>query len=104
MVGDSAKSNSNQCSAAADFSSEALVKTDDVVVTLSRPEALVLFEFLSIAEDATELPSIGETERRVIWHIHAELQRVLPEPFERNWEERLADAKAKILGSSIREK
>lgn len=76
--------------------------TGDVLLNLSRPEALVLFEFLTLAEDAAELPPIGEAERRVIWRLHAQLERTLDEPFAPDYVARLQLARSAILRNDVR--
>jgi hypothetical protein len=80
---------------------EMAVKADDVSLNLSRSEALVFFELLTLAEDAAAMPPIGEAERRVIWRIHAQLEGMLHEPFAPDYVARLHDARAAVLKDEL---
>ena len=71
---------------------------EDVKITLTRDEALVLFEFLSrYSDDKEELRIIDQSEQRVLWDIQAMLESTLVEPINNpNYEERIARARAAV--------
>lgn len=65
-------------------------------LSLSRDVALVLFETLArAAPDGTVRP-MGGAERRALWDLEAELERILPEPFLPNYAELLAEARQRL--------
>jgi hypothetical protein len=68
-----------------------------VVMRLSHPEALVLFEFLARAEEAggsEEYRIEDEAERHVLWRLEGRLERTLWEPLAPNYDELLETARA----------
>lgn len=71
---------------------------EDVKITLTRDEALVLFEFLSrCSNDGDELRIIDQSEQRVLWDIEAMLESTLTEPINNpKYEERIARARAAV--------
>lgn len=70
-------------------------------MTLTRAEALVLFEWLH-RNEATDVehPTLGvdEAELRVLWDMSASLERVLTEPFARDYVSLVAKARSEVLG------
>jgi hypothetical protein len=69
-----------------------------VTITLTRDEAIVLFEFLTrYSDDSGELRIVDQSEQRVLWDIHAMLESALPEPINNpSYEERVARARAAV--------
>ena len=67
-----------------------------VTIELSGDEALVLFEWLAKLDEA-ELVE-GEAEKRVVWRVEAALERVLAQPFERNYGELVEQARQRVIG------
>lgn len=67
-----------------------------ISVSFSPDEVLVLFEFLSRFSD-NELPTIeDQAESRALWNLCCELERQLAEPFDANYQEQLAAARARL--------
>ena len=67
------------------------------ILTLSGPEALVLFEFLSrYVDDKAALSVQHLAEDVVLWSLLAQLQRVLVEPFRPDYDELLSVARAVV--------
>lgn len=66
---------------------------------LSRDEALVFFEWLSRFNKAEDSKFADQAEQRVLWDIEGQLETSLAEPFEPNYEERLAKARATVRDS-----
>ena len=71
---------------------------EDVGITLTRDEALVLFEFLTrYSGDSGEPRIIDQSEQRVVWDIQAILESTLTEPINNpSYEERIARARAAV--------
>ena len=69
------------------------MKEDEVVFTLSKDEAIILFEFTSRFTDTDVLCIEDQTEQRVLWNICASLEKVLREPFDPMWKQILEQAR-----------
>ncbi len=67
--------------------------TNNIALTLSRDEALVLFEFLSRFSDEEELRIEDQAENRVLWHLCCILEQQLVEPFREDYADCLARAR-----------
>ena len=68
---------------------------EDVCITLSRNEALILFEYVSrVSAQDTEL---DPAEERVLFDIEATLEKTLVEVLAKDYDVLLANAKAKVL-------
>ncbi len=68
----------------------------DVNITLTRAEAVVLFEWLSKI-DAMESPPFGDpSEQTVVWRAHGQLESLLKEPFASNYAEVLRQARQEV--------
>ncbi len=68
-----------------------------VTIELTGDEALVLFEWLAKLDEAKLVE--GEAEKRVLAGVEAALERVLVEPFEKNYGELVEQARQRIVGS-----
>ncbi len=69
-----------------------------ITLTLTRAEALIVFEWLHRMEDAGEAPSDDPAERVAAWNLSAALESVLVEPFESDYRAIIARAKRELLG------
>jgi hypothetical protein len=71
--------------------------TNDVTITLTSDEALVLFELLRRWEDADEVtPPKHQGEQVALWSLSALLERVLPEPLRPNYTHLVEEARARL--------
>ena len=70
--------------------------SEKVIITLSRDEALVLFEFLSRFTEKQQLDIRDQAEQRVLWEILAGLESALPEPLAHDYDEQLQRARESI--------
>ena len=79
-----------------------MTETDnDVAITLTRDEAIVLFEFLSRYSDADELRIHDQAEQRVLWNMLCDLESTLHEPINNpQYEERVSQARAAVRDST----
>lgn len=69
----------------------------DVAVILTADEALVLFDVLHRWEDAGAITGPGDDgERIALWNLSALLERLLSEPFEQDYAERVTAAKTRL--------
>lgn len=70
---------------------------EEIKISLSKEEALVLFEFLSrVNENDSKLMIEDNSEERVLWNICSDLEKVLVEPFQENYCEILKQAREKV--------
>lgn len=69
---------------------------DQVSVSLSNAEALVLFEFLSRFSDAEKLTIEDQAEEQVLWALCCLLEKLLVEPLKSNYHELLDTARGLV--------
>ncbi len=73
------------------------LKTEIVNLSLTKDEALVLFEFLSrFSESDSKLTIEDQAEERVLWNLCCDLEKILGEPFQENYVELLNHARKKV--------
>jgi hypothetical protein len=72
---------------------------DKVRLELSREEAIVFFEWLTRFNKADDARFEDQAEQRVLWDMEAMLETALVEPFESNYGELLARARAAVRDS-----
>ena len=70
-----------------------------VKIELNSDEALVLFEFLSNFSDTDHLKIEDQAEKRVLWNMCCDLEKVLVEPFQENYAELLEAARTRTRDS-----
>lgn len=68
--------------------------TPDVAITLTRAEALVLFDLLARYSQSERLEPVDQAEQQVLWNLCALLERSLTEPLRPDYVELLAQARA----------
>ena len=66
---------------------------------LSQDEALVLFEWLSRLNERDAFPCEDPAEQQVLWSLHAQLEKVMVEPFLENYRALVAEARARVKAS-----
>jgi hypothetical protein len=71
-----------------------------VELSFSRSEALVLFEFLSRFSEQKSLDIQDQAEQRVLWDMHAKLERTLTELLSDNYEAHLRQAQEEVRDKS----
>jgi hypothetical protein len=69
-------------------------------VTMTRAEALVLFEFLSRFDQDAQLDIRDKAEELVLWHVQGAFERVLTEPFAADYGQRLETARETVRHSA----
>ena len=62
---------------------------DDIQISLTKDEALVLFEMLSRFSDTDKLSIEHQSEERVLWNLQCVLEKIMVEPFKLNYSELL---------------
>lgn len=67
-----------------------------VNLQLSREEALVFFEWVSRFNKAADSKFEDQAEQRVLWDVEGMLESTLEEPFAPNYDDLLAQARAKV--------
>lgn len=71
---------------------------DELKITLTRDEALVLFEFFARFGDTNELAMCNNAEFLALSKISAQLDKMLDEPFTPDYPVRLRAAQEKLAG------
>jgi hypothetical protein len=69
---------------------------DQYSITFSGSEALVLFDLLSRFSDERQLTIADDAESRVLWDIHAQLERVLVQPFMPDYRQQVERARRQV--------
>lgn len=72
---------------------------DNISLTLTRDEALVLFEFVSRFSDTDKLSIVDQAEERALWNLTCVLEKVLSEPFGADYEEVVRRARERLRDS-----
>lgn len=68
----------------------------EVLLQLSNDEALVLFEWIKQFNNRKNNVFDDEAEKRVLWDIEAELERVLVLPFDVDYKILLSQARSRV--------
>ncbi|MEF2277935.1 hypothetical protein V3W47_06450 [Deinococcus sp. YIM 134068] len=68
-----------------------------VVLTLSRAEALVLFEWLARCDEAASFSFDHEAEQRIVWTLESQLEKALPELLSAEYRLKLERARNSVL-------
>ncbi len=71
-------------------------KPNEIDVSLTPDEALVLFEFLSGYSDTGELRIEDQAEHRALWNLCCQLEKELIESFDPGYEKLLQSARDRI--------
>ena len=69
---------------------------DSVNVTLSRDEALVLFDWLARFNAEEGHPFADQAEQRALWNLAAVLESTLVEPLKPDYDALLSAARARL--------
>ena len=69
---------------------------ENIQINLSNDEALILFQFLARFSDDEILEIADQSEERVLWSIHCDLEKILAEPFTENYAEILEKARKNV--------
>lgn len=69
-------------------------------IKLSADEALVFFDWLARFEEPEATAYENTAERRVLWNIQAQLEKVLVEPFGEDYEKLVQAARQRILAGT----
>ena len=67
-----------------------------VALQITPDEALVLFDFLQRFGETKSLLIHDQAEERVLWNLSCLLEKVLSEPFAKNYNALLADARERL--------
>ena len=69
---------------------------DSVTLRLSRDEALVLFEFFARFDQDDEFRLRSNAEFVAFMKVAGQLEKALPQPFQSNYQQLLADASGRL--------
>jgi hypothetical protein len=71
-------------------------KTNDVTITLTADEAVVLFEFLSRFSDTDKLTIEDQAEERALWNLCCVFEKCLVVPFDADYSDALQAARDRL--------
>jgi len=69
---------------------------EDIKISLTKDEALVLFEMLSRFSDTDKLNIEHQSEERALWNIKCLIEEIIVEPFKDNYIELLQAARERL--------
>jgi hypothetical protein len=70
---------------------------EKVTITIGKPEALILFELLADFHSQPVLKFTDNTERMALVRLHGVLEKTLVEPFSKNYNQLIADARSHLI-------
>lgn len=72
------------------------MSTTGLMLSLTREQAIVLFDWLSREEERDSIPTEHPAEMRVLWEIEAQLEQGLVEPFQPDYPAIVASAREQV--------
>jgi len=76
---------------------EKTTEKPEVAITLTKAEALVLFDLLSRFSETGKMDFEHKAENQVLWNMCCVLESALAEPFSENYEELLQTARESLV-------
>lgn len=74
-----------------------MTENKEILITLNKDEALVLFEFVSRFNETDHKELLeDQAEQKMMWLIQAQLEKILVEPFMPNYKDIVEEARNKI--------
>jgi len=73
------------------------MENNNISLTLSHAEALVLFEWLARNDESQAIPIEHSSEQTVLWLLEGQLEKALSEPFATNYEEIIEKARDEVM-------
>jgi len=70
--------------------------SNDVKITFTHDEALVLFEMMSRFSDTDKISIEHQSEERALWNLCCSLEEIMVEPFMENYGELLHEARERL--------
>ena len=70
--------------------------TEDVVIKLTKDEALVLFDWLARFNETENQAFEDQAEQRALWNLECYFERELAEPINSDWDGIIAAARARL--------
>ncbi|MAT83906.1 MAG: hypothetical protein CMD39_06415 [Gammaproteobacteria bacterium] len=71
-----------------------------IALEVSQDEALVLFEWLAELDSNNSGPADGSAEQKVLWKLEGQLERLLVEPLESDYQQLVEEARRNVLATS----
>lgn len=69
---------------------------EEVQISVSKDEALVLFELLSRFSETGKLAIEHQSEERTLWNLNSQLEKIQIEPFKSNYADLLQQAQERL--------
>lgn len=71
--------------------------SDNINISLTKDEALVIFDFLSrFSESDSKLTIEDQAEERVLWNLYCDLEKILVEPFQEDYGKLLKQSRERV--------
>jgi len=67
-----------------------------VDLSITKAEAIILFEFFAKLTPEKPTVSLDEAEQKVLWAVEATLENKLPEPFKGDYQQLVGEARLKM--------
>ena len=74
-------------------------RDETVTLQLTRAEALVLFDWLARTDAAGKVPFEDPAEELALWRLEGQLESILTEPLDANYNEAVAAARKEVRGA-----
>lgn len=74
---------------------------DKIEVTLTRDQALVLLDWLTREDSEERIPTEDAAERRVLWIVEGQLEKLLLEQFDPNYATLVKAARERVAAAPI---
>lgn len=74
---------------------------DEIKISLTHDEALVLFELLSRFKDSDKLNIEHQSEERALWNFHCLLEEILIEPIKGDYKVALQSARERLKDEEV---
>jgi hypothetical protein len=81
------------------FEDHELMSNDSVDLTLTKPEALVLFELLADFHEQNELTIRNQAERIALWNLSSRLEKTLVEVFSPDYDQLVVQARDLVVSN-----
>ncbi len=69
---------------------------NQIEIKFSKDEAVVLFEFLTRFVEENKLQIEDSAEAQTLWNLQCELEKILTEPFQENYEQIIKEARNRL--------
>lgn len=76
-----------------------LMDKENINLRMSRDEGLILYEWLCLLDEKGVLDAENEVERKILWGLEGQLEKILVEPLEPDYKKKVEAARKRIMDS-----